>query len=323
MKTEVTFKKFDAAKQIVYGTVYAPLTADSQGDWATAETIEKMAHDFNSKNRAGAIDIEHNLRPSGAVVVESFVARKGDQDFAEGSWAMGVRTPDNIWALVQSGKITGLSMYGRGERVIKGLPDQPTAKNELINGEILSVSLVGRAANMETFTMTKSDDGIAALAEQFQAIATFMQKTSEAIEQGFAKQQAQIDSLSSGVGSRVVKAQPAVNPNADKIEYQLRKEARLQQRFEAILERPDLFHDGAEAEVSRKLEKSADKLFSLGHETPRADLDTGSAFLFRGGTSNFLQGSVSSLDDILGIGHHTRQLRKSDEHIEVECCLVI
>lgn len=322
MKTEITFQKFDAAKQIVYGTVYAPLTADSQGDWATAETIEKMAHDFSAKNRAGAIDVEHNQKPSGAVVVESFVARKGDQDFLEGAWAMGIKTPDNIWQLVKSGKITGLSMYGRGERLRKSLPGQPAGKNELINGEILSVSLVGRAANKETFTMTKSDDSIAALAAQFKTIAEQIAETTETIKTQFAAQQAQIDSLTQGADGRVVKAAPVVNRNQERIDYQLRKMDRFQSRLESIWERPDLADATSESDLRRRIAKCSDELYALGYQSPRADLETNSAFLFRGGTSQFLQGGISNLDDILGVSRNTRALEKSADEIDL-CSIYI
>ena len=322
MKAEITFQKFDVAKQIVYGTVYAPLVADSQGDWATAETIEKMAHDFSAKNRANAIDVEHNFKPSGAVVVESFVARKGDQDFAEGAWAMGIKTPDDIWGLVKSGKIRGLSMYGKGERIAKGLPDDPKAKHELINGEILSVSLVSRAANREEFVMTKSDNSIAALAEQFTKIAEQIAETTEAIQQGFERQQAQFDSLTQSTDGLVVKAAPVANPNADKICYQFAKRERLQSRLESIWERPDLADGTTESDLRRRIAKCSDKLYALGHETPGVDLETNSAFLFRGGTSEFLQGGVSSLGDILGVSRDGG-IHKSEDEINVECCLVL
>lgn len=313
MKSYSEFMKFDVEQQLVFGIVYAPERADSQGDWATADTIEAMAHDFSAKSRAGAIDVEHNQKPSGALVVESFIARKGDQDFPEGSWAMGIRTPDNIWALVKAGKINGLSMYGRGERVIKGLPDQPTAKHELINGEIISVSLVSRAANKEEFVMTKSNDSLQALAKQFEQIAAHIEKTTEAIKEGFEAQQRQIDQLSIGADGRVVKAQPVVNPNANKIDYELRKMDRLQSRLESIWERPDLADETSESDVRRKITKCGDELYALGHEAPRADLDTGSAFLFRGGTSDFLQGGVSSLADIIGVSKYSQNITKADE----------
>lgn len=324
MKTEVTFRKFDVARQIVYGVVYAPLVADSQGDWASHESIEKMAHDFNSKNRANAIDVEHNQKPSGALVVESFIARKGDQDFPEGSWSMGIKTPDHIWQLVKTGRINGLSMFGRGERIPRGLPGQPAAKNELVDGEIVSVSLVGRAANKETFVMTKSDDSLQALAKQFETIAAQIQATTETIKTAFAAQQVQIDQLSKGADGRIVKTQPAHNPNVGRIDRVLRKRARLQERLDDVWERPDMHPENAEAELRAGIQKTDDKLFALGHADARAGIDTNSAFFQRGGTSTFLQGSASTIEDVLGVGNYTRQISKADEDaINVENCLVL
>lgn len=329
MKTQVSFRKFDAAKQIVYGIVYSPMIADSQGDWASAESIEKMAHDFNAKNRAHAIDIEHNLHPSGAAVVESFIARKGDPDYPEGAWAMGIRTPDDIWELVKAKKINGLSMYGKGERVKKGLPDQPTAKHELINGEILSVSLVGRAANMETFTMTKSDDAMKFLADQMQALATHMMSTNQSIRAIKKQQDAldkQIASLSASSDGRVRKAVPTVDPNSDAINRQLRKRERAQERLYSYWERPDLYPDTSESELRKAVQKAGDKLYELNHQDERATLDSGSVFLLRGGRSDFLQATPSSLDDILGISRNARGVRKAyltEDDIAVENCLIL
>lgn len=317
MKTECTFKKFDAAKQIVYGVVYSPMMSDSQGDWATAETIEKMAHDFSAKSRAGAIDVEHDRRRCGAAVVESFIARKGDQDFAEGAWAMGIKTPDDIWALVKSGKITGLSMYGHCQRVKKELPGQSAGKNELINAKILSVSLVSRAATREEFVMTKSDNSIEALAEQFTAIAAQIQQATETIKTGFAAQQAQLDQLAKSPDGRIVKTQVTVNPYADEIDAEHRMHTRLEDRLWSIMERPDQFPDDAEAKLRSQIVKSEDRLFSLGYNPQRTELDSNCAFFERGGTSNFLQGGISNLDDILGISRNTRALEKSADEINL------
>ena len=44
----VDFKKSDAKQQIVFGEVYVPNRRDTDGNFMTAETIEKMAHDGNT-----------------------------------------------------------------------------------------------------------------------------------------------------------------------------------------------------------------------------------------------------------------------------------
>lgn len=120
----VTFTKSAAAKQIAYGEVYVPNSPDTQGDYASAEMVRKMAHDFVAAGRVGNIDVEHDELPSGCSVVESFVARKGDPDFTEGAWVVGVHIPDaDLWAQVVSGAITGLSMFGDGERVEREATD--------------------------------------------------------------------------------------------------------------------------------------------------------------------------------------------------------
>lgn len=123
MKTDkfVPIKKSDAAKQIVYGEVYSPGVLDSQGEFMSAENIEKMAHDFMRKGLIKAIDTEHDQNENGSTVVESFVARPGDPDFAEASWVLGVHLPDDQWAAVQKGEINGFSMFGRSQREARQL----------------------------------------------------------------------------------------------------------------------------------------------------------------------------------------------------------
>ena len=44
----VDFKKKTAAKQLVFGEVYVPNDRDTDGNWMTADTIEKMALEGNT-----------------------------------------------------------------------------------------------------------------------------------------------------------------------------------------------------------------------------------------------------------------------------------
>lgn len=111
MKTQVL--KFDNEKRIAYGVVYAPDVPDAHGDFMEAGEIEAMAHRFLAEGRVTSIDTEHDLTDNGSVVVESFIARKGDPDFPEGAWVVGVHIPDaGLWEQVKKGEIGGLSMYG-------------------------------------------------------------------------------------------------------------------------------------------------------------------------------------------------------------------
>jgi hypothetical protein len=135
MRSRVTFAKLDPRKQIAIGAVYEPGIVDSQGDFMTAEVIEKMAHDFMRGGRMKAVDEEHNLSETGACIVESFIAREGDPDFPAGSWVAAVHIPDkNLWAKVEGGQINGFSVFGSGrreERTVEiDVPDDGVLKGE-------------------------------------------------------------------------------------------------------------------------------------------------------------------------------------------------
>jgi hypothetical protein len=109
----IKVSKSDAIEQrIVVASVYSPLIPDSDGDVMQKEDIEKMAHDFLRAKKLDQIDVQHNNKLSpGASVVESFIARKGDPDFIEGSWVVAVHVPDDdVWNAIKKGEINGFSM---------------------------------------------------------------------------------------------------------------------------------------------------------------------------------------------------------------------
>ena len=120
IKTEqiVEFKKSNAKQQIVFGEVYVPNRQDLDGNFMTAETIEKMAHDFLKNKRNSQISKEHDGNSDKGCVVESFIAREGDPDFIPGSWVVGVHVPDaKIWKSIEAGELTGFSIEGTGELI--------------------------------------------------------------------------------------------------------------------------------------------------------------------------------------------------------------
>ena len=117
MKTEniVAFKKSDNKKQIVFGEVYVPDVRDTDGEFMTAETIEKMAHNFLANKKNFEISKSHDGNTDKGCVVESFIVREGDPDFIPGSWVIGVHVPDvEIWKQVEDCTLTGFSIEGRG-----------------------------------------------------------------------------------------------------------------------------------------------------------------------------------------------------------------
>jgi hypothetical protein len=105
-------------QRMVFAEVYAPNRPDSDGEYMTAESIRKMAHQFARDNRFAQVDVQHNnTLTRGVQVVESFIAQKGDPTFLEGAWVVGVHIPDDeLWSQVQKGEINGFSMEALVQR---------------------------------------------------------------------------------------------------------------------------------------------------------------------------------------------------------------
>jgi hypothetical protein len=107
-------KKSDSKKRIVWAEVYAPDRPDADNEFMRADEIEKMAYDFMKSMKLDAVDHQHSQNEAdaaGCVVVESFIARKGDPDFIEGAWVVGMYIGnDELWEKVEKGEINGFSM---------------------------------------------------------------------------------------------------------------------------------------------------------------------------------------------------------------------
>lgn len=116
----IRVKKVDEDRQIVFGEVYAPMVIDTWGEMMTAEDIETLAHRFMELvhlNRS--IDTGHDETSNGSYPIESFIARAGDPDYAEGAWVLGVKVTDTaIWDQVKKGQLNGFSF----QAMVRKLP---------------------------------------------------------------------------------------------------------------------------------------------------------------------------------------------------------
>ncbi|MDR1008022.1 MAG: XkdF-like putative serine protease domain-containing protein [Campylobacteraceae bacterium] len=112
----VQIAKQDVEKGIVYGIVYEPDTVDAQGDFATAEEIQKAAYGFMKALNNRNVDKNHAFKGVDAYVAESWIVRKGDTlfpDAKEGTWAVAIQLEsDAIKKSVKNGEFEGLSMAG-------------------------------------------------------------------------------------------------------------------------------------------------------------------------------------------------------------------
>ncbi len=117
MRASCHILKIDEEKHLVYGEVYAPDMPDTDGDFMDADGIEQMAHNFMRKMAQHNVDRDHDRQSTGSVVVESFIARKGDPEFLPGAWVVAVHIPDDqIWMDVKKGKFNGFSMDAMAKR---------------------------------------------------------------------------------------------------------------------------------------------------------------------------------------------------------------
>ncbi len=102
----------DESRRIVFGQVYQPNRIDAKGWFMEPDEVEKMAHRYlKLSNLKNTIDTNHDNIPNGCYPVQSFIARKGDPDYVEGSWVLGVKVAnDDIWNQIISGQINAFSM---------------------------------------------------------------------------------------------------------------------------------------------------------------------------------------------------------------------
>lgn len=111
VRKDIPIVKKDEMRKIAYGEVYVPMKADAHKHFMKAEEIELMGHNFMLQSRQ--MDENHDFIKGSAGVVESFIARKGDPDFVEGAWVLGVKVfSERVWENVKSGKIKGYSLAG-------------------------------------------------------------------------------------------------------------------------------------------------------------------------------------------------------------------
>lgn len=153
MTATVVFKKEDAKQRIVFAEVYAPNRPDSDGEFMDAETIRKMAYGFMRDMKLDQIDHQHtNELVDEARVVESFIARKGDADFMEGSWVVGIHIPkDQDWAKVESGEWNGFS--------IEAMVHKSPVDVSLEIPPVLSGRTIKSEGHEHTFHVAYNDDG--------------------------------------------------------------------------------------------------------------------------------------------------------------------
>jgi len=111
-------------KRISYAAAMIPREPDKEGDVVPTPTVEKAAHDFLKSG--GGVDTDHSLIDGEGEPVESWVLKEdrtfdlpggGTETYGAGTWMVGIEWAADAWERIQSGELTGLSIYGMAEHV--------------------------------------------------------------------------------------------------------------------------------------------------------------------------------------------------------------
>ena len=108
---------------VAYPAGRANVSAGEDGfrDFASAQAIERAAHDYLLKSCQVGLLHEEGTEGAGQVV-ESYIYRGPDWDTGtghvvkEGDWLLGIVWSEETWPLVVAGQIGGLSVEGTARR---------------------------------------------------------------------------------------------------------------------------------------------------------------------------------------------------------------
>lgn len=132
---EYAIIKSTTEKRITLGPVYMPETLDAHGEWASANDLEDMAHEY-FKSEDHTVYLQHSDQPAGEIVslmpwpnevgatmMKSIdgVRKAVTTTFPAGTVYAGVEWQPWAWEMVKAGKITGFSMGGFSRR-LEGSP---------------------------------------------------------------------------------------------------------------------------------------------------------------------------------------------------------
>jgi hypothetical protein len=279
----VQFKKRAGVQQITEGAVYIPGVPDTHGDRASAEVIAAMAHEFNGAGLAKNVDVEHDGKACGSIIIESSIAKQDSELGPAGSWIVAMKHPDAVWQRIEKGDLAMYSMYGVGQRAESSevsMDGKPV--RDILNAKISAISLVRRGANRTGF-ISKSDTPAWA-----QALIDSNKALAARVDSQAAKLAELEKRRSGGNVTALRKAEDEADANRNVRIAQLRKRhAQLSERLEALWENPSLATGSgrsaraAENDLVIEIHKTEQELAALGEQSRVGD----SAFKFRGGQS--------------------------------------
>ncbi len=122
--SSVKFKSETKGRQgRLFVTLMEPDVKDAQGDFYTAEEIQKACDHFSKHGMVGRNDINHNNHPiDDFSVAENYILKTEDKvhfpDTGVGAWVQVLKCNDldsALWKKVEKGDFNGVSIYGRAD----------------------------------------------------------------------------------------------------------------------------------------------------------------------------------------------------------------
>ena len=122
--SSVKFKSETKGRQgRLFVTLMEPDVKDAQGDFYTAEEIQKACDHFSRHGMVGRNDINHNNHPiDDFSVAENYILKTEDRthfpDTRIGAWVQVLKCDDldsALWKKVEKGDFNGVSIYGRAD----------------------------------------------------------------------------------------------------------------------------------------------------------------------------------------------------------------
>jgi len=137
----VVNKQSEDPERKVWAAVLIPDETDKQGDLVPRPEIERAAHNYLKHYRK--VDEDHDLVDGSGEPIESYVLKQetafdmpdgsGERTYPAGTWIMGVELTDEAWKRVESGELSGFSIYGGAASLEPGELLTPKQKDILQN----------------------------------------------------------------------------------------------------------------------------------------------------------------------------------------------
>ena len=151
--------------QVVYGVIMEPYDGtnkDLDGDYSSAEEIEKACHRYAEEFGLGTSYMHERRADEDIATVENFIAPTdylvGGEKIRKGSWVIAQHVKSSaIWKEVESGKLTGFSINGLAGvgPVMKGAMQKRGPGGNLVNIRVEDISVVDKGANGKRYYLMK------------------------------------------------------------------------------------------------------------------------------------------------------------------------